>query len=433
MSKDEEASESKKTLFDILKTISESGEIELEDVVIDADELTLELSTTPGRPEYLKLTLEPLTPGAPKAEFLVEATPYGVRLLTPPPTPVVEKPKPIEFINLKFEYPIVQYPGKTVEVTIGATKSEGGTRGKTIKIGGDTSPPFYLFESKPANRPIVALDVFDTPPPLAGPVKKAYQDVLQNPAEWAKKCINTYNADLISLHLISTDPLGEDKPVKEAIKTVEEVLQAIDTPIIIGGSGNPQKDTELFTLASETFAGERLVMASITLDMDIPKTVEPIKKHNHNAIALAFMDINQAKELSRKILDAGLPKNHIILDPTTGALGYGIEYTYSTMERIRLSALMGEEVLQVPLSCAATNAWAAREAWMKIEEWGPRELRGPLWEATTALIGLLTGANLFMMMHPLAMKIVKAFAEAMVKVGEKREETPYLNWITSKF
>ncbi len=431
MSRDEE--EGRKTVFDLLKTISESKELELEDVVIDAEELTLELSTTPtGKPEYLRLTLEPLTPGAQKLEFLLEATPYGVRLAAPtiPPAVPVEKPK--EFIELKFEYPIVEYPGKIAEVVIGATKELGGSRGKTIKIGGDTSPPFYLFESKPVNRPVAALDVFDTPPPLAGPVKKAYQDVLQDPAEWAKKCINTYNADLVSLHLVSTDPLGENKPVREALKTVENVLQAVDVPVIIGGSGNPQKDTELFIYASEVFAGERLVMASITLDMDIPKVVESIGKHGHNAIALAFMDINQAKELSRKILDAGLPKNHLILDPTTGALGYGIEYTYSVMERIRLSALMGEETLQVPLSCAATNAWAAREAWMKIEEWGPRELRGPLYEATTALVGLLTGANLFMMMHPLAMKIVKAFAEAMIE-KEKREVKPYINWIRTKF
>jgi acetyl-CoA decarbonylase/synthase complex subunit delta len=342
----------------------------------------------------------------------------------------VEKPK--EFINLKFEYPVVKYSGEIVEVTIGALRGQGGSRGKIVKIGGDKAPPFYLFESKPLNRPVVALDVFDTPPPLAGPVRKAYQDVLQDPAEWAKKCINTYNADLISLHLVSTDPLGENRPVREAMKTVENVLQAVDTPIIIGGSGNPQKDTELFAEASERFMGERLVMASITLDMDIPKVVEPIRKYGHNAIALAFMDINQAKELSRKILDAGLPKNHLILDPTTGALGYGVEYTYSTMERIRLSALMGEETLQVPLSCAATNAWAAREAWMKVEDWGPRELRGPLYEATTALVGLLTGANLFMMMHPLAMKIVKAFAEAMVKEGWK-EEKPYMNWVKARF
>jgi acetyl-CoA decarbonylase/synthase complex subunit delta len=426
--------EDKKGVLDILKMISESKELELEDVVIDADELTLEISAAPtGKPEYLKLSLEPLTPGAQKVEFLLESTPYGVRLVAPaipPPAVPVEKPK--EFINLKFEYPVVKYSGEIVEVTIGALKGQGGSRGKIIKIGGDKAPPFYLFESKPLNRPVVALDVFDTPPPLAGPVRRAYQDVLQDPAEWAKKCINTYNADLVSLHLVSTDPLGENRPVREAMKTVENVLQAVDTPIIIGGSGNPQKDTELFAEASERFMGERLVMASITLDMDIPKVVEPIKKYGHNAIALAFMDINQAKELSRKILDAGLPKNHLILDPTTGALGYGIEYTYSTMERIRLSALMGEETLQVPLSCAATNAWAAREAWMKVEDWGPRELRGPLYEATTALVGLLTGANLFMMMHPLAMKIVKAFAEAMIK-EEWKEEKPYMSWVKARF
>lgn len=394
---------SEENLFDLLKLFSEAEELELEDVEIEAEELAI---------EFLPTILQTMAKVAPEAAVTLK------RL--------------IEFKIEKFEPPLMKYPGSICEVQIGATKTEGGTRRKVIKIGGDTCPPFYRFESPPKNRPVVALDVFDQPiVPLAGPVKNAYKEVLDDPAEWARKAIEVYGADLVSLHLVSTDPTLKDTPVKEAAKAVERVLQAVDVPIIVGGSGNPQKDLQIFQYVGEITAGERLVFASATIDMDLEAVAKSMIKTGHNVIALAFMDINQAKELSRKLMSAGLPKDHLILDPTTGALGYGIEYSFSVMERIRLSGLMGDEALQVPISCAATNAWAAREAWMKVEEWGPRELRGPLWEATTAIAGMMAGANIFMMMHPMAAKIVKGLAEILSKpkLDVKVGEISYSNWI----
>jgi len=387
----------------LFKLLDEAGELELEDVTIEAEELAI---------EFLPVVMQALARAAPEAAVALK--------------------KVIELKAEKFEPPVFKYPGSIVEVQIGATRAEGGTRGKVIKIGGDTCPPFYRFESPPKNRPVVALDVFDQPVvPLAGPVKSAYKDVLNDPAEWAKKAIEVYGADLISLHLVSTDPTIKDTPVQEAAKAVERVLQAVDVPIIVGGSGNPQKDLQLFQYVGEMTAGERLVFASATIDMNLEEVAKIMKKTGHNLVALAFMDINQAKELSRKLMDGGLPKDHLILDPTTGALGYGIEYSFSVMERIRLSGLMGDEILQVPISCAATNAWAAREAWMRVDEWGPREYRGPLWEATTAIVGLMAGADLFMMMQPLAAKIVKGLAELLSKpkLDVKLEEVNYKDWI----
>ncbi|MCS7139830.1 MAG: CO dehydrogenase/acetyl-CoA synthase subunit delta [Candidatus Nezhaarchaeota archaeon] len=396
----------KDKIFDLFDLFSEAEELELEDVNIEAEELAI---------EFLPLVVQTMAKAAPEAAVALKRV--------------------IELKMEKFELPVMTYPGSIPEVKIGATKAEGGTRGKVIKVGGETCPPYYRFESPPKNRPIIALDVFDQPiVPLAGPVKASYKDVLDDPAEWAKKAIQVYGADLISLHLVSTDPTLKDTSVQEAAKTVERVLQAIDEPIIIGGSGNPQKDLQIFQYIGEITAGERLVFASATIDMDLEAVAKAMSKTKHNVVALAFMDINQAKELSRKLIGSGLPKDHLIIDPTTGALGYGIEYSFSVMERIRLSGLMGDESLQAPISCAATNAWAAREAWMKVDEWGPREYRGPLWEATTAIVGLLAGADMFMMMHPLAAKIVKGLAEILSKpkLDTKLEEINYSDWVKMK-
>jgi len=409
-----------KLVIDLLSLLSSAKGLELEDVTLEVKELTLELVPGgQGGQEYMKVSLEPMRPGAGRFAFFMPAVLKTYGLATPPaaaPTapvaPTVTAPpahKVVELVKAAFEYPKMSYPGSIPEVQIGATTADGGSRGKVLKIGGASSLPFYRFDGTPPNSPVMALDTFDLAPPLAGPVKKAYREVLEDPVAWAKLCVEKYNADLASIHLVSTDPGVKDTPASTAAKLVEDVLQAVDTPVVVGGSGNPQKDLEVFAKVAEATAGERLVFGSVTTDMDVAKTVEPIVKHGHNLIALAFMDINQARELCRKSLDAGLPKNRLILDPTTGGLGYGIEYSYSIFQRARLSALMGEEVLQVPLSSAATNAWAAREAWQKIDAWGPREFRGPLWEATTALICSLCGAEFFMMMHPLSLRLLKEF------------------------
>ncbi len=422
----------RKAFKDLLNLISEAEEIELTDVVIDADELTVTFipPQAPQMPGYFKLTLEPLT-GASKLELLVEASPQGVRLISLPPAPPA-KPKPVELIKVKFEYPKLPFKGKIAEVTIGATKSEGGTRSHIIKVGGSSSMPFFLFAETPPNPMVATLDVFDMPS-APRPVREIYGDAINDPAEWARVAVEKFGADIISLHLISTDPGIKDTPVSEAAKVVENVLQAVKVPLIIGGSGDPEKDVKLFTKLAEVTAGERIVFNSITLDMNIEKAVKPIKEHGHDVIALAFIDINQAKDLCRKAMEAGLPKNRIILDPTTGALGYGIEYSFSIMERIRLSALLGEEVLQVPMCSASSNAWAAREARSKDPSLGPREIRGPLWEVSTAIIALLAGTDLFMMLHPRAMRTIRMFAEALKKVRKPLSEAGYESWVTAKY
>jgi len=376
-------------------------------------------------------------------EFLVPIIPVPTVQPAPSPAP----PKVAELIKTDFRYPTSQYPGSVAEVQIGATKREGGSRGRVCTIGGAASLPFWRFDGVAPHLPVVALDTFDLAPPLARPVKEAYKEVLEDPAAWAKLCVEKYEADLPSLHLVSTDPGIKDTSASHAARLVEDVLQTVDTPIIVGGSGNPQKDMEVFNKVAESAKGERLIFSSLTTDMDIRKTVRPMVEYNHDLIALAFMDINQARELCRKSQEAGLPRTQLILDNTTGGLGYGIEYSFSIFQRTRLAALMGEEVFQVPLSSASTNAWAAREAWQKpevlrpgdsiapIESWGPRELRGPIWEATTALVLALCGAELFMMMHPLAVRLFRQFGNLIAKsqLEKSLKELRPENWVEAKF
>jgi acetyl-CoA decarbonylase/synthase complex subunit delta len=325
---------------------------------------------------------------------------------------------------------MLDYPGSVVEVRLGATKAEGGTRGRSIVIGGETAPAFYNFQQTLPHKPVIAFDVFDWPKvPLPRAVKMHFREVLESPAEWAKHCVEKFDAEMINVHLLTIDPLIEDAPPSASVRIVEEVLQAVDVPIAIGGCGDPQKDLDVFKAIAEATAGERLLFGSVTLDMKIEETARIIKEHGHAVIAFTSMDVNKARELNRKLYDF-LPKEDIVMDTTTAALGYGLDYAFTVMERCRLAALKGDPELNHPISSGSTNAWAAREAWMKMgPEWSPRELRGPIWETITAQTLLLAGVDYFMMMHPASVKAIRTMIDNLMS-GKKPSETS--DWVSLK-
>jgi acetyl-CoA decarbonylase/synthase complex subunit delta len=306
------------------------------------------------------------------------------------------------------------------EVVVGATKADGGSRGKVMKLGGEKAMAFFPDAPMP-NAPKITMDVFDMPIGMAKAVKMHYEDVMGSPAEWAKKAVNKFGADLVTIHLISTDPLLKDTPAQEAVKVVEDVLQAVDVPICIGGSGNPDKDPILLAKAAEVAQGERALIASANLNMDWEKIAAACKDNGHVCLAWTQLEINSQKELNRKLMKvSGLPRESIVMDPTTAALAYGLDFAYSNMERIRLGALKGDDELTFPMSSGTTNAWGVREAWMvrspnkEDSDWGDRMLRGPIWEIMTGFTLAMAGVDIFMMMHPMAVAYVHEITQSLM-------------------
>jgi acetyl-CoA decarbonylase/synthase complex subunit delta len=391
---------------ELLEILAKLQEVELEDVDLDVGDL--------------EIWLQPST---------VAAQP---KVVAPQVRGVSKKAKPSNIIEVDFVPPVESYPGKIVEVQLGATKGEGGTRGKSVIVGGERSPAYYLFESKTPHPPVITLDVFDTKVPLAKAVKMHVEEVVGDPVAWAKLAVNKFGAEMITLHLVSIDPLLNDTPPSEAAKTVENVLQAVKVPIVIGGCGDPKKDLAVFEKCAAVAEGERVLLSSITLDMNIEKSAKLAKKYGQVALAFTSMDLNHARELNRKLYEY-LSREQIIMDTTTAALGYGLDYAFTVMERARLAGLMGDPELQHPMSSGTTNAWAAREAWMKMApEWGPRELRGPIWETITALTLLLAGVNLFMMMHPAAVKTVKDVVGKLIAGASGNMPEQLNDWVSLK-
>ena len=343
-------------------------------------------------------------------EFFIPSSAFSPPLhSTIIPTAAIQKPT--ELIRESYVPLVTEYPGKIREVTLGATKAQGGSRNRTISIGGATTPAYSDRLHPPLNPPIISLDVFDMTVSLPAELRENVKEVMGDPAEWARMNVNKFGADMITIHLMSTDPLLGNASVAQAVKTVEEILQAVDVPLIIGGCGDPRKDAAVFTAVAEMAHGERLLLNSVTLDMAEAKTLKSVAtaahKHDHLLLAFTGLELNNAKELNRRLYEFIAPEQ-IVMDLTTVALGYGLEYSFTIHERARYAALMGDSELAHPVISAATNAWAAREAWMKMApKYGPRELRGPIWETVNAITLMLAGIDLFLMMHPAAVFTIK--------------------------
>ncbi|CAJ35413.1 CO dehydrogenase/acetyl-CoA synthase subunit delta [Methanocella arvoryzae] len=344
--------------------------------------------------------------------------------------------KPSALFSETYVPPVENFPCSIREVRLGATRKDGGSRRRTFTLGGSGSPPFVYADRPPANLPVFAMDVFDMSIPMPAAVKADIRDVMDDPAEWARRNVEQFGADMVTVHLVSTDPLGKDSSPAEAARTVEDVLQAVDVPLIIGGCGDPQKDAEVFAKVSEAASGERLLLNSVTLDMAAAGVLETItgaaKAHGHAVIGLTGLELNKAKELNRRLFDY-LPPEDIVMDLTTVALGYGLEYSFSIHERARQAALLGDDELQQPTISAASNAWVAREARTKMDPvYGPREFRGPLWETLNALTLVLAGVDIFMVAHPATLKTLKEIIQMLIRKETVPSPEANMCWSTAR-
>ncbi|MEK7776626.1 MAG: acetyl-CoA decarbonylase/synthase complex subunit delta, partial [Planctomycetota bacterium] len=297
------------------------------------------------------------------------------------------------------------------EVTLGATKDKGGSRQQSVYIGGAKSIPFMDFDGNPGHRPLIAMDVYDTPPDdWTEALTKPFADVINDPALWAKKCVEQYGADLICLKLDGIHPDRGNKSADDAVKVVKSVLAAVGVPLIIWGCEHDEKDNEVMPKVSDAARGEACLLGIVTQD-NYKRLTATCLANGHCIITMAPVDINIGKQINILVSEMDFPLNRIVMFQSTGALGYGLEYTYSIQERERLAALTCDNMMSMPVICdVGREAWRAKEAKSgdsEVPQWGPREERGPLWEAITAVSLLQSGVDIIRMQHPRAVATVK--------------------------
>ena len=313
---------------------------------------------------------------------------------------------------MPIEIPKDKWPGSIKTITIGATAEQGGTRARTVTVGGQTTMPYLQYEAPTPHRPVIAIEIKSRKPEDWSPLLvDAWGDAMTDSALWAKKAEEA-GADLIVLALTL-----EDSP-DDAVKAVKSVLGATGLPLIVWGPGQAEKDNELLVAVAEATKGEKLVLG-ICEDKNYRTIVATAMANGHLVQARTPMDVNLSKQLNILVSDMGMPRDRIIMDPTTGALGYGIEYGYSVMERLRLAALQGDAMTQSPMIVTpGFEAWKTKEA--KVgegvpEAWGDWKARAINWETLTAIALVESGADILVLRHPESVKRVKdAIEELMV-------------------
>jgi len=295
-------------------------------------------------------------------------------------------------------------------VTIGATGEEGGTRAKTVTIGGACTLPFLAFEGAVGNRPAIAVEVWDSGGETwPDQLRQAYGEAINSPVEWAKKAVE-FGADLICLRLAGAHPDAGDRSPDQCAQTVKDVLDAVGVPLIIWGCAVDEKDNEILPVVSSAAKGENCLIGTAR-EKNYRTVVAVCLADKHKLIAESPLDINIAKQVNILCSDAGCNLEDIVIFPTTGALGYGIEYVYSIQERGRLAGLRGDKLLSQPVLCdVGFEAWRAKEArtppFPTVTD-DNRPMWGPMWESATAVVLLQAGAELLVMRHPDAIRNVK--------------------------
>jgi CO dehydrogenase/acetyl-CoA synthase delta subunit len=298
---------------------------------------------------------------------------------------------------MQYKAPLETYTGRIKEVTIGR-----GT--KAVKIGGENILPLHYFEGAAVNRTVIALEVDDNSAAgWAGWVVEPFKDVVSDPIKWARRCMEL-GADLICLHMESTDPQGANKPAEEAAALVKEMVSKVDAPLIVYGCGDEKKDIEVLTKVAEACKGENLLIGPAVKE-NYEAIARAVSENGHCIIAQTPIDINLEKELNVKLLKQ-LPPQRIVIDPLSSALGYGMEYSFTIMERTKqIGVVHGDMAMQIPIIAdLGGECWKTHHAKANGEQ-------GILWEGITAMSLLLAGANILVLRHPDNCRMMKEAIE----------------------
>lgn len=304
-------------------------------------------------------------------------------------------------------------------IQVGATKQEGGSRESSVKVGGQATLPFIFGDGEIPHKPVIAAEIWDSAPTdWPSSLNSELKDVYADPVAWAKKMIETAGVDLICLKLQGGHPDFGDRKPEELVKIVTDLVGGITVPLMIRGCGDDEKDNLILPACAQATKGEQCLIGNATQN-NYKTLVAACLADGHSIVAESPIDINIAKQLNILIHDMGLDLNKIVIDPTVGSLGYGLEYAYSIMERARLAALSGDKMMAAPFVCyIGAETWRAKEAKASIEEfpeWGKEIERGIIWEVVTSTTFLLSGADIMVMRHPKAISTVKQHIDTLMK------------------
>ena len=307
---------------------------------------------------------------------------------------------------MAFKMSVQKYSGKISEVQIGVGE-------KAIKIGGESTLPFYSFDGDTGNTQKIGIEISDIyPDSWTDTFKEMYKDVADCPVKWAKYVEENTEADFICLKLESADPNGLDKSPEECAEVAKKVVESIKLPLVIAGCGNHEKDGKVFEKVAQSVEGYNCLFLSATEDNYKTVGASTGMAYSHKVGAESSVDINLAKQLNVLLTQLGVKSENVVMNVGSSTVGYGYEYVASTMDRIRLAAFgQNDKTLQMPIITPVSfESWHVKESIASEEDeptWGCVEQRGINIEVSTAVSSLVGGANAVILRHPKSIETVK--------------------------
>ena len=297
--------------------------------------------------------------------------------------------------------------GAIGRVRLGATSADGGTRSISYEIGGNAGLPF-IESGAGLTRPLVAYELCDDPSFWSPLVIERIGAMAADLVCWTRAAETELGADLVRLYLTSTKVRGfaDFDGIGAAVRTV---LESTALPLIVEGPNEPAIESEAFRRIGEAGEGERLLLGTAEATRYRSVAAAALAYH-HGVIAQSPIDVNLAKQLNILLREIGVPQEQIVIDPYTGALGYGFEYSYSAMERVRYAALKGDGDLAMPMISSATDSLTIKE--VRDAPPGEEHRTAIAWEVTTGLAAAVAGAAIVCVRHPDSVAPLRAAIEA---------------------
>ncbi len=295
----------------------------------------------------------------------------------------------------------------TIEkVTVGATENEGGTRSHSVIVGSRNCMPFLFKDGEIPYPPIIAYEFQDTPPTDWNPdLKSVLEHVWDDPVKWANYLLEECSASILFLRLMSAHPDYGGKTPDEVRKSFRKILNVVKVPLIVVGTGSRETDNLLMPAIAEEAVGEALLLGNASAD-NYREIARACREYGHSLITESPIDINLAKQANILVEDMGLPASRIVMYATTGALGYGLEYAYSIMEKTGILGLQGDKYMNKPqIAFVGQETWRAKESMSGSEA-------GIMWETVTSIAYLHAGADIVVVRHPETGRRVNGFLES---------------------
>ena len=280
-----------------------------------------------------------------------------------------------------------------------------GTGEKAMTLGGENVMPLYTFDAPIKNRVRIGAEITDSGVDKTLPGVAEYYAGAETMAELAKRASEMPGADFVVLSLEGADPNGENKSIEDCVAIANEVVGAIDCPLVIEGSKNIEKDAKLFEKLAEALQGKNVLFMSAKEENYKVVAASVAMAYDQKLSAESAVDINLAKQLNVLISQMGVRPESYVMNIGAAAAGYGYEYVASTLDRVKSAALaQNDNMLQMPIiTPVADEAWSVKESIVSEEdfpEWGSRESRGVNMEVSTAAACIAGGSNAVILRHP---------------------------------